>query len=73
MGAVIAKNLKLFTLRKAAGLTQIETAQKLGIPVNLYAAVEQGKSNGKTSLWADIQKLFDVPDEDMWELIKGSI
>lgn len=73
MGAVKATNLQLFTLRKAAGLSQIETAKKLGIPVNLYAAIERGESNGKTAVWAKIQSLFKVPDEDMWQLIKGSM
>lgn len=73
MGAVKATNLQLFTLRKAAGLSQIETAKKLGIPVNLYAAIERGESNGKTAVWAKIQALFEVPDEDMWQLIKGSM
>lgn len=73
MGAVKATNLQLFTLRKAAGLSQIETAQKLGIPVNLYAAIERGESNGKTAVWDRIQKLFEVPDENMWQLIKGSM
>lgn len=72
MGAVKATNLKLFTLRKAAGLSQIETAKKLGIPVNLYSAIERGESNGKTAVWERIQNLFNVPDEEMWELIKGS-
>jgi transcriptional regulator with XRE-family HTH domain len=73
MGAVKATNLKLFTLRKAAGLSQIETAQKLEIPVNLYAAIERGESNGKTAVWDKIQKLFNVPDEEMWQLIRGSM
>lgn len=73
MGAVIAKNLKLFTLRKAAGLSQIDVAKKLGIPTNLYAKIERGETTGKVRVWFRIKELFDVSDEEMWELIKGSM
>ena len=73
MGAVIAKNLQLFNLRKVQGWSQIETAAKLGIPVNLYAKIEQGKTPGKAEVWSRIQKLYDLPDSDMWSLIKSSM
>lgn len=73
MGALIAKNKKLYILRNEAGLSQIECAYKLGIPTNQYAAIEQGKTRGKVNVWSNIQKLFNVPDADMWDLIKGSM
>ena len=73
MGAVIAKNIQLFTMRKQRGWSQAEVANKLKIPVNLYAAIEQGKSRGKVDVWLKIQDLYEVPDSDMWKLIKSSI
>lgn len=73
MGMVIAKNLKLFALRRSKGLTQIEASKKLGIPINVYARIEQGKSSGKIENWTRIQKFYGVSDEDMWKLIKGKL
>lgn len=73
MGAIIAKNKKLYSLRKREKLSQIQCADLLGIPTNLYAAIEQGKTRGKVNVWLDIQELFSVPDAEMWDLIKGSM
>ena len=73
MGSVIAKNLELFNLRKVRNLDQVDVAEKLGIPLLTYARIEQGKSRGKTDIWLKIQKLYGIPDEDMWKIIKKSI
>jgi transcriptional regulator with XRE-family HTH domain len=73
MGNVIAKNLMLFNLRKMREWDQVDVAAKLGIPVNYYADIEKGKSQSKPSVWVKIQNLYEIPDEDMWKLIKGSM
>lgn len=71
MGAVIAKNIKLFNLRKSRGWTQKQAADKLRIPINVYARIEQGVTPGKVDVWSKIQMLYEIPDKDMWNLIKG--
>ncbi len=73
MSSVIAKNLDLFNLRKVRGWDQTDVAMKLGIPLLTYARIEQGKSRGKTDVWLAIQKLYDIPDSKMWQIVKKSI
>lgn len=73
MGNLIAKNLQLFVLRKERNWNQADVAEKLGIPTNLYADIEKGKTASKPKTWAKIQELYNIPDSDMWGLIKGSM
>lgn len=72
MGCLIAKNLKLFMLRKERGWDQITAANAIGVHVNAYAKIEQGKSRGKVDVWNKIQQVYNIPDEEMWQIIKGS-
>ena len=68
----MGKNLKLYSLRNAKGLSQVEAAKKLNIPINVYTRLELGCTSGKVENWCKIQELYEVPDEEMWSLIKES-
>lgn len=61
-------NLKL--LRVKHHLTQAQMAQKIGITRCNYAAIEKGTRNGRDFFWTSLQKAFNIPDADMWELKK---
>jgi len=71
MGSLIAGNLQLFNLRKKRNLTQIQAAEKLGIPIVVYQRMEQGKTSGKVENWDRIQNFYEIPDEEMWKVIKN--
>lgn len=63
------KNLKLF--RVANDMTQSEIAAKIGCARGAYAAIEKGTRGGSQSFWAKLQTAFNIPNEDMWGLIKN--
>lgn len=71
MGSLIAGNLRLFNLRKKKNLTQVQAAQRAGIPINVYQRIEEGKNKGKIDTWDRIQEFYEVPDEEMWKVIKN--
>lgn len=71
MGMVIAKNLKLFALRKRRNWTQLEAAKMIGLPINVYARIERGEVSGKVENWTKIQEVYGIPDEEMWSVVKG--
>lgn len=73
MGMVVAKNLMLFNLRKVKGWTQIEAARELGIPISVYQRIEEGKLSGKIENWEKVQNVYEIPDEEMWKVIKGKV
>ena len=61
-------NLKL--LRVKHKLTQAEMAEKIGCTRVTYASIESGTRNGRQFFWVSLQKAFNIPDADMWELKK---
>lgn len=62
--------LGLKLLRVKLNLTQEEMAAKLGVNRGTYIAIENGRRDGRLAFWETLQKVFDIPDADMWELIK---
>ena len=62
------KNLYLF--RANLMLTQDEMAERIGCIRCTYAAIENGTRNGRDFFWESLQKAFNIPDADMWELKK---
>lgn len=70
---VIAKNKGLYMLRVKRCWSQEAAAERLGIPLASYKLIEQGKQEGKPRTWLKVQKTYNIPDEDMWTLIKGSL
>jgi DNA-binding XRE family transcriptional regulator len=45
-------------------------AAKVGCIRCTYAAIENGTRAGRDFFWESLQKAFNIPDEDMWELKK---
>lgn len=61
-------NLKLFRVSK--NLTQGEFAELAGVNRTTYSFIEKGTRNGKVEFWDNIQKAFNIPDEEMYKLMK---
>ncbi len=51
-------------------LKQSEMAERIGVCRTTYGFVEQGKRSGTAEFWANLQKAFNVPDEQMYLLMK---
>ena len=63
------KNLQ--TARKAAGLTQQEMADKLGIGLRHYQKIEYAEINGSFAVWDALEDLLGVHQRILRE-ISGS-
>lgn len=64
------KRHNLYMLRCDNRLTQAEFAAKIGVSCRGYRNVETGERYGTGEFWAAIQRVFDVPDEEMYGLMK---
>ena len=62
------KNLKLFRVGK--DLTQEQMAERIGVCKATYNFVEIGKRQGNSAFWQNLQREFDIPDEEMFALMK---
>lgn len=51
-------------------LTQVEFAKKCGCGRANYSFIERGERSGSAQFWANLQKTFNVPDEQMYRLMK---
>lgn len=60
------ENLK--QARKAAGLTQQDMAEKLGISARQYQRIEGGVSNGTFELWDTLEDLTGVHQRVLREI-----
>ena len=63
------KRMKLILIRTEKGLSQTDVAKELGVSLTTYCFLETGRSNGTLTLWAKLQKVFGIKDEDMWKVI----
>lgn len=63
------KNLKM--LRVKHDLTQEEMAEKIGCDRGTYASIENGSRDGRLAFWQELQQAFEIPESDMWELIRN--
>ena len=59
---------ELKVLRVKHNLTQKELAEKVGVSYPTYNLIEQGKRKGSTQFWANVQKLFNLEDGELWKL-----
>ena len=66
------KRHNLYMLRCDKRLTQAEIADKLGVSRQVYANIEKGRNAGSTEFWSNLQKVFNIPDADMYPLQKMS-
>lgn len=51
---------RIAKLRKAYGLTQMQTAEKLNISLDHYRGIETGRRGGSIELLIDIASMFEV-------------
>ena len=51
-------------------LKQAEMGEKCGVCRATYAFIENGKRSGSAEFWSNLQKAFNVPDEQMYSLQK---
>ena len=65
-----AKRDKLYELRCKHKLTQAEIAAEIGVSRLTYSYVEKGERSGNQAFWEAIQRIFNVPDEEMYSLQK---
>lgn len=61
-------NLKLFRVKR--NLTQAEFSRKIGISRVAYSLIERGERFGSFGFWLDLQNAFNIPDEEMFLLMK---
>lgn len=61
-------NLKIFRIAKH--LTQKEMADKCNVSRAVYSNIERGRNEAKGDFWENLQKAFDVPDSEMYNLMK---
>ena len=51
--------------RKAAGLTQQQTADKLGISLVYYQKIEAGERTGDFAIWDDLEDLMGIHQREL--------
>lgn len=61
-------NLKVFRIKMQ--LSQAAISEKIGCQRSTFAAIENGKRNGRQAFWNGLQAAFNLPNEVMWELMK---
>jgi DNA-binding XRE family transcriptional regulator len=64
-------NIQLRVLRARHGMTQTEAAAACGFSRSLWGEVEKGNQQGSHKFWSAIQTTFQIPDAEMWQLMKG--
>lgn len=62
-------NLKVFRIKQ--GLSQVEISSKIGCNRATYSAIENGTRDGTFKFWNKLQQAFELPNCDMWELIRN--
>lgn len=65
-----SKRESLYLLRCKHKLTQAEFAAKCGITCRGYQNIEWGIRQGSAEFWAAVQREFNVPDAEMYALMK---
>lgn len=60
----------LYMFRHSKKLSQSEIAEIIGCSRATYSAIETGARNGTKKFWRKLQKAFNIPDAEMWGLMK---
>lgn len=61
---------ELKKFRVGLHLKQAEMAEKCEVSRVTYGKIENGERGGSAEFWGTLQKVFGVPDEEMWKLQK---
>lgn len=64
------KRFNLYQFRVKKGLTQVQFAEKMGFSPCYYSLVENGIRDGSMQFWGELQKFYEVPDDQMYSLMK---
>lgn len=64
------KRLKLMLMRKKRGITQEKLAEKTSYSPAQISSIESGDRDGTLEFWQTVQDALDIPDSDMWTLMK---
>ena len=64
------KRTKLKQFRVGMDYTQEQIADVLRVSRAKYAKIENGQQDGEYNFWLKLQLAFNIPDADMWELMK---
>lgn len=65
------KRWALVDFRNSKRMTQDEFIEQLGVTRANYSMIERGTRDGSLQFWSKLQKVFGVPDAEMWALIKN--
>lgn len=60
--------LELYRLKKK--VTQKELAEATHTTIIYISYIENGKRNGTVKFWKAVQDYLEIPDEEMWLIIK---
>ncbi len=66
----VNRSLKVFRARQ--GLTQEQMAERMGWSRQYYAKTENGRSSGSILFWTRLQDAFNIPDGEVWPLVKDT-
>lgn len=62
--------INMLAVRKRHKKTQVEAAELIGCSRMVYHEVENGMRQGKEEFWTAFQRVFSVPDADMWRVMQ---
>lgn len=65
-------NVAMIYYRESLELSQKELAKKLDISQGMYSLIETQQAEGTIEFWKKFQKLFNIPDKQMWAIINYS-
>ena len=67
----MGKRLALKQLRVGLDKSQQEFADGIGYNRGFYGKIENGQQNGTLEFWAALQKAYNIPGAQMWELMRN--
>ena len=65
------RNARLRLLRFKNGLSQEETAAKIGFNAQYFSRVERGMVDGSVEFWRNIKTAFNLSDSEIWAMIEN--
>ena len=65
------RNARLRLLRFKNGLSQEETAAKIGFNAQYFSRVERGMTDGSVEFWRNIKTAFNLSDSEIWAMIEN--
>ena len=65
------RNTRLRLLRFNNGLSQEQTAAKIGFNAQYFSRVERGMIDGSVEFWRNLKNAFNLSDSEIWALIEN--